>query len=1033
MHIAARLNQDPAARKELSPALTALLTIIQSITARPGLLDAKLAEYAFVPISQVLRLSRQVPVRSLELCLECISLLLDQAWGGSLEPALSAQLLILFTFLAKPSSADNGIAATSEELQSLAFTCMGHLLATASRTSQGKEAIIATQNIPILAEAVLIMLDSLVDSKSTNVRLQAVTALSLLIDAIPDDDALASFLPRMVSSLTKVLTPSSSNRPSFRVVEKAIHVLSASFSRLLSDQNTRDLPTTASPESSANQNTVSRSQSWLQATAAQIKIALANVLKLRDHDKPEVREALLKLCFCIITECRTSLSLCTSMIIEAIISMVGRDDASNTVENKFKAMLSADQNLADLLRESLHGWIISLPRIMQSKDDHGRRRTFHQVSTTLRFLDQGLSTVDERLANSLRDGISTVFSESKNLEELDERKPSAVGSQALMTNSTNLTTLQPLSFRFKGQDDAMAEFSVLIQELARSDTALAVAQELSVSIDAGPLEGRLASFWVCVQILKSMNESSTSFDDLIDMGTPNAKETLLDDMYCHALETLTQNGSSADMPWQYSALALEVVALQATRFGPEFRPELSEVLYPVLHCLGSPNAALQGHAITCLNIISKALEYPSTKDLVVTNVDYVINAVGLKLAFGDISPQGPQVLLMMLRLCGPSLLPYLDDLVGSMFDVLERYHGYPQLAELVFSVLKGMLEEGIKAPEFLLTSSDQEDQHQMRRKPLSMSDVVAAVQKLATFNQQRREQDDKDTLQDGVPQKPWKDIDTTDPEDSSTPAHDQEPPSDNQATEAPPPAPKIFTMFLKVSELTQHYLTTKSPRLRTSLLSLLNTTIPTLAKHESSFLPLINTLWPVLLPRLQDPEAYVVSSAMQTIALMCEHARSFMRTRIEDAWDVIVKVYQRARAQTTGRKSDNVSLKSLGITSSMAELSVQDHSNAALYVDTPSRMIWKSLVNLLCAISKHVMVSEERFEEILDMLDPVLEQAYVSEALAWSNPDALWLRLYKKRKAQTGKLLAEQRFPREKFATAVRLPVGKASWAFKVY
>jgi hypothetical protein len=96
----ASLAQRPESRKELVVALTSLLNTLQAVTTKPGALDTKLTEYVFVPISQVLRLSRQVPVRALELCLESISTLLRAGWGGSLEPALAGQLLILFTFLA---------------------------------------------------------------------------------------------------------------------------------------------------------------------------------------------------------------------------------------------------------------------------------------------------------------------------------------------------------------------------------------------------------------------------------------------------------------------------------------------------------------------------------------------------------------------------------------------------------------------------------------------------------------------------------------------------------------------------------------------------------------------------------------------------------------------------------------------------------------------------------------------------------------------------------------------------------------------
>ncbi|KNG48244.1 heat repeat-containing protein [Stemphylium lycopersici] len=904
LQVTARLSQNPSARKELIQALSDLLSTLRATTKNPGVLDAKLTEYAFVPISQVLRISRQAPVRALEICLECISVLLCAGWGGGLEPALSGQLLILFTFLAKPSSGNSGISATSEELQALALKCISELMTDLSRSKQSQQSITATSNIPALGEAVLVMLESLTDSNSNNVKFQAVSALRSTTNAIGDDDALASFLPRIVSSLTKVLTPSSGNRPGFRVVEQGLDVLSLVLGRLLSDLKVKNLPEKAQSEGSGDDIKVLRSTSWLQATSSQVKIALANVFKLRDHDKPEVRQALLKLCLRIIQDCRTSLVLCTSMATETLISLAGHEGSGDSVENELKGLLLADQTLSDLLRESLHGWIIALPRMMQSKDDQGRRRIIHQISVSLRLFEQDPTILDERLADSLRDGVSAVFSDARRLEEVNDSASNAITDRTLTLSSTKSLSFSPISLQFKGQDDMMAEFRLLVQELARSTSALTVAQGLADSVGFGTTEMRLASFWLSLNLVRDVTTSNPSIEDFMDLGAPNPREELLDDLYSHSLSLLNQRDSTTDTSWHFYALALETVALQAKRYRIDFRPELSEVLYPVLHYLGSSNAALREHALTCLNIVAEASGYADAGELVVGNVDYIVNAVGLKLAYGDVSPQAPQVLLMMMRLCGPSLLPYLDDLVDSIFDALERYHGYPKLAELLFSVLKGMTEEGVKEPQLAITAGDTKAHGGTRETRPTMNDVVEALKKLEA-DSRRRDEEEKEATKEPFPQQPWKEekkLETADGE----PNEDEEEAPPPKTEEPPPPAPRTFTILLKISELTQHYLTTNSPTLRNSLLSLLQTTIPALAKHENSFLPLINTLWPVLLPRLQDPEAYIVSNALEIVALMCMHAGEFMRTRIEDAWDVFRRVYKRTQQQDIRKKaSDN--------------------------------------------------------------------------------------------------------------------------------
>lgn len=1008
----ATLAQNSDSKRQLVHALTNLVETLTSVTSRPGALDAKLAEYAFVPVSQVLRLSRQVPVRALELCLECISVLLSSSWGGALELALSGQLLILFTFLAKPSSADNGIAATSEELQALALRCMSKLIAEVSSSRAGKEALTATNNIPALGEAVLITLDSLAESRSNCIKLAAVDVVKVLSSAIIDDDALASFFPKIVSSLTKVLTPGSTNKAGYRVIEKGLEVLILLFSRLLSDQHTNNLPDNTAIGDTDDYNRVLRSRSWLRATASQVKIALANIFKMRNHDKSEVRRALLKLCLCIIQDCRRSLSDSTSMSIETVISLSGRYGTHNYIEDELRIILLADPKLVDLLRESLHDWVVSFPRIMQSQDDNKRRLIVHQISVALRVLGQDPAAIDDRLADGLREGVSAILADSIGLEDVGSAAAGTLAETGLVLGPSRQPSFQPLQLRLKGQQDLMAEFRLLLSQLTQSESAVNVVRDLVPTIGAGTREMQLASYWVSVNMMKDLVITTPSLDDFVDFGTSQPCEELLDDLYLHSVELLAAQDSKTELSWHFYALALETVALQAERYGTEFRAELGEVLYPILHQLGSYNPALREHAMTCLNIVSDASGYSGARELVVDNVDYVVNAVGLKLAIGDVSPQAPQVLLMMMRLCGPSLLPYLDDLVGSIFEALDRYHAYPRLVGLLFTVLKGMTEEGIKAPQLAIEARVPVRPSSVGYSDVSMERAIVALKQMESDRQNRA----REAVQDvptPFPQKAWK-------EDSKqTPENADHQPAPEEKPEPPPPAARTYKILLTISALTQHYLTSPSPSLRTSLLGLLQTTLPALAKHESSFLPLINTLWPVLLPRLQDSEAYIVANALEVVGMMCEHAGTFMRSRIESAFDVLKKVHHRTREGRSlngqygvgGGRSVQSSLKLDNMSTSLSSLSISGQTQTCspaqldrpeLYTSAPARMIWDALVGCLCAVAANVALRDEQVEEVLDILDPVLARPDVKGAVDGVNADSVWLRMYKKQRQGGG-------------------------------
>ncbi|KAF2107174.1 armadillo-type protein [Lophiotrema nucula] len=1031
----ASLQQRPSAKKQLVEALAQLLkTLIES---NAEALDAKFAEFVFVPISRVLAVSGSVPVRALELCLDCVSILLKTGWKADLTPQLSGQLLILFTFLANPSSAENGIPVTSDELQAGALTCMGVLFDALASTAQGKRSLTSTPNIPTLGKAVLVIVDNIADSTASEVRLQAVGTLQKLVTAVDDADALASFFPRMVSSLTKALTPSTTIRVKYRVLVLGMDTLSILLTRVLSDAQTKDLPASTSTDAPQHEDKVLRTTSWLDATTSQIKIALANILKLRNHDKKEVQEALLRLCLAIMQDCRKSLRQCVSMTIETLVHLAGRDRDRNTIEQELKFLLSSDLQLSSILRESLHGWVVSVPRLMQSKDDSARRQVIHSIAVTLRLLGENnadLGDIDYLLAGNLRDGVLNVINDSQALQSLVAPTTTGTIESNMDVTTMHSLTFQPIKLRLKGQDDMMKEFGFLLHEVASSSSSTQVAEDLVTFVKSGSPEVRFASFWLAVNLVRDTSNRDDAVDAFLDLRTSSIGSDTLDELYSFSLDELSNLHNEDSSHWQVQALGLETVALQAQKYGTDFRVELNEALYPVLHLLGSSTPALRHHAITCLNIMAVSCGYHDASDLVVSNVDYIVNAVGMQLNSHNISPQAPQVLLMMMRLCGPSLLPFLDDLVGSIFSALETYHGYPKLVELLFAALKGMAEEGVKAPQLALTEREESSQTSA---PSSLTDLDSVTRLLRILQEKSPEQAEKlgENDKEAFPKGSWKEEQARkvagkeDDVSGDVEGSPQEPP------ESPPPAPRTFDILLKISELTQHYLTSASPSLRTSLLSILHTTIPALAKHENSFLPLINTLWPVLLPRLEDSEAYVVSNALDIVAVMCEYAGNFMKSRIECIWEDIKSIYQRTLKQADEMRGNHQTKSAnLNIIRTGHEISKpssgSELAHSYLYVDAPSRMIWESLVAFLCKVAKHVVVRDEFYDDTLDMVDPVLGRAEVRKALESRNPDAIWLREYRKSNLQAAQLDDETVRPASTNVPTLSVPVSEALWNF---
>ncbi|GME61662.1 Armadillo-like helical [Neofusicoccum parvum] len=300
----------------------------------------------------------------------------------------------------------------------------------------------------------------------------------------------------------------------------------------------------------------------------------------------------------------------------------------------------------------------------------------------------------------------------------------------------------------------------------------------------------------------------------------------------------------------------------------------------------------------------------------------------------------------------------------------------------------------------------------------TIDDIITTLKDIQVREAKQDDPEDIDTSE-LTPQRPWKDLDKkakspliseldSDNEgpDAGTAENEDDAPA--APPDPPPPAPKIYNLLLSISQLTQHYLTASSPLLRTSLLDLLQTTFPALARHENSFLPLVNTLWPVLVPRLHDGEAYVVAGACEAMAVTCRFAGDFMRGRVEGVWPQLVALYRSGGAKQTAAKPGR------GKDAKATSLLIQDGGKGSgdgggagevqpYYTAAPTRIVRKALVELFVAVVETVQIGEGAFEEALELLLPVLaERAEMREVFERRNADAVWLALLRWRTQKGG-------------------------------
>ncbi|KAL1305942.1 hypothetical protein AAFC00_004083 [Neodothiora populina] len=980
--------------EEVTACLGRLKVEIDARGGEQDALDAKLADYVFFPLSQVLKASRDLPVRAMELCLQCLTVLISKGWKDTIDPSLSAQLLIFLSLTLDTSGKTIAVTQMTDELRLSGFRCLKALFRLTSKSNTVKSSLVATSNVPSLGHAISVVLDGIAESEATEVQLSAAESLLALLQCIQDVEVLSSFFPGMVSNLAKVLTPSTKTRRGWKVIAINLRLLKVLLLALLSNKIVATFVKADDASKEAKSTDVLNTK-WTEATASQVKIALAHVEKLNAHSRSEVQEALADLNISILSDCDVALQNCSQMAIETLLTLMNPEVFSaQVIQAQLETLARSKPAISDALASIFHNGLLSLPRIMHSNDDQAKIKALQHIFSTYNLLlssNADRRLLSQRLAIGLKDSVTAILQSAGHTSITSPHDgPSLLlselshidGDQASMSFSNPLAA-------YKSQGTLLDSIKAQLDVASETKLNSMMASELIPNIRISEGDSQVSTFWLVLHNMKAADSTTHLMDEFLsfDDSTSTQDDMIMEQLYSFALEIVTDT----EAEWRLQILALETIAMQAKKQGRDFRNELLDTLYPILHHLGSNTPQVRWHAVTCLNIVSDACVYPDVKELIVSNVDYLTNAVALKLNAFDVSPQGPQVLLMMVRLAGSSLLPYLEDSLESIFAALEDYHGYPALVALLFAVLKTIAEEGVKSPQLQIAQGQGEAESVVADwTPITIDNLVKMVQKSASVERPNS----PDDLPEQVPQKPWKELDSQfkQTEEDMKRERDREEEGDEDAgptdQPSPPPAPKIFALLLKITALTQHYLSSSSPSLRISLLALIRTTIPALAKHENSYLPLVNTLWPEITSRLLDDEPHVATACMQIISTMCEYAGTFMKSRIVALWPELAKLFRRASREVRMQQV------SKGHHSTHAALSLR-YTDAG-YVDVSSRAVWGSSLELLKTIIKHVGVDADTFEEILSMLQPLQElNEDIMAIFNEYNADAVWLAQYR--------------------------------------
>lgn len=1020
-NLTVRASDKRASAKDLLNVVEDLSTVLdRQISVDETVLDEKLADYIFFPLSNILRNQQQYPIRLTELTIKCLRILIHYGWKSKVPNELSQQLFIFLTFIIGGVPGQEKKNEIPEETELEALRALTELIKATGSSLAGAAALVDTNAIPALGHAITVILDSITDGKTSDIRLEGLGALDALLVAIRDQAALATFLPGIVSSLSRLLTPPAAYKHQRRVLIGGINTMKDVLTRVLGDIKVMGImKKQARNESENTSESKVLSPSWLKATTSKVKLALASVLKLRNADSDDIRVALERLCISLLDECHESLAECAPILVESAMILANGEKEKSVFETSLADLARIYPELGDTIKTTVYNWVTSLPRIVQSSDDKVKQQAIRNLIKGQHFittLQIDSSILDDSLAASLRDSTTALVLASKS-SGMSELPSNAIELNMDVVRQDGPNTFPPILISQETEKstriallDLLSKVGSISQQGKLADDLLTYARD-----STGP--SQVVSYWLAFELIKSSLSQSSDLDDFLDLspatGITDESEPIFQELYSFSVAVLDSQSEAEEVDWRLQALALEVTTFAASRMKESFRPELIDVLYPITTFLGSGVPKLRDHAIISLNSIAMTCGYSNVTDLIIENVDYMVNSVSLRLNTFDISPTSTQVLRMMIRLTGPKLIPYLDDVIASIFAALDNYHGYPLFAESLFSVLTEVVQQGSHSDHLLLDAvkSSAKDHKKTLQAMVTTEDIYNILSSRIERREKRRLEELHRENIESHPERPWKKINPTVPENDED---DEEP--NTEVEKPPPPKTPTFKILTRITDLTQHYLTSPSPTLRKSLLELLATVCPALSPDEDAFLPLVNSVWPVLVERLYDSELFVIISACKALATLCQSAGDFLNTRIKtEWWDKLgewcrkVKVdatqsSSRAKVKARANRDDQQDRDILvptrsrnGVEGKESSTAVGAVSSTGLGRFTQAAQTWEAVQELLVAIVSFVQIDDDVFDQILLLLaDTLPTNPEAKAALEAVDPDAVWLLMYER-------------------------------------
>lgn len=864
-------------------------------------MNSQLGDYVMFPIRHVLS-KDALGDRISELVLDVIAFLYRTAYHTATVADTAQQFIAVAIYLMSGppeiSEKDGAVESktrrfmeTSNELKASACRAISEIIlaAKASKT--------ALTNLPSTAHLVSLALDCVESAASmTELQLDALRMLdAVLFEVVDSNDKLAMFLPGVTSSLVKLAT-GKFGKAHFKAVVTTLNILGKTISSCFSDadlkrQESSDLST----ELKKSDVQKIRTDAWINGTKHQVKISLETLTNLRYHSRPEVQKAFLGLYRRLVANSQESLDNCTQLFVDNVVFFASNEDLRDSVQDIVNQWSLDTAKFENVFEPRVYDWIDSLPRVLTVQDSQRAVSFIEAIRFSSSYLSGSADEMQvlEKLARVLMASLQVEPLKAIPTVNFTEIVESVTGDLTLPPRTVDHTLPADVGVVTDLPVPTQKALAKLLEDIGASKMGVPLLRLLANWMQART-ETDIPLYWVLTNVLHGAAQArSSSLLSMEDETGSQGANVVLD-----ILEMSTDFVSQKhDTMVAQTCLSLDTISYVAQYLGQEFRHALVETLFPVVEMLGSNNGLVANRAKLAAIQIGRSCGYPSVRAVLVDNADYIVDGVSSRLASLDLTPSTPLILTTLVQLTGSSVAPYLDDLVATMFSVLDNYHGYTLLVQGIFQFFFTVVGEVSKTLRGTQLLEDRRTMRQHKAHISTLEGMLAELDRKPNVNVEgaelisEREVSEFHNLPDDAKARAF---DTGRSQEGGDEGEDPAEVPTKKKWDSPVPEP-TYRLIHKITEYSSTFLTHEAAPLRHRLLELIQLSVPILATSKDDFLPVVNTYWPLVSSRLEDTEPFIVDKALACIAQTCKYSGDFMTSRIVRVWPVIKRLTPRVK------------------------------------------------------------------------------------------------------------------------------------------